>query len=221
MRKAAGTGTTRAQAGPRAKPAPSVQRSIKFACCNRSTRTAIALAGLSAGAGMAALLATRLPERFRAIAMHTGIAPGVAHSSATALMAMRGRRAAAMPLAAVMYVPALLVIHGSSDHIVAPYNGAEAARLWGAREGAKPGKPRIVQRGARYAATITDYRIRAGSSQPSARSKDLSCMERRSRGSGLQRSEGPGRIAHDLVLRGQAICRRREIVPVHRLASQI
>ena len=29
---------------------------------------------------------------------------------------------------------------------------------WGERVGAKAGKPRTVQRGARYAATITDYR---------------------------------------------------------------
>jgi poly(hydroxyalkanoate) depolymerase family esterase len=110
----------------------------------------IALAGFSAGAGMAALLATRRPERFRAIAMHSGIAPGVAHSSATALSAMRGRRAAVVPLAPIAagaHLPALLVIHGSADHVVAPSNGAEAARRWAARV-------------ARYAATITDYRTR-------------------------------------------------------------
>ena len=123
----------------------------------------IALAGFSAGAGMAALLATRRPERFRAIAMHSGIAPGVAHSSATALSAMRGRRAAVVPLAPIAagaHLPALLVIHGSADHIVAPRNGAEAARRWAARVGAKPSAPRTVQRGARFAATITDFRAR-------------------------------------------------------------
>lgn len=123
----------------------------------------IALAGLSAGAGMAALLASRRPERFRAIAMHSGVAPGVAHSSATALMAMCGQRAAPMPvvpLATEMRLPGLLVIQGSSDPVVAPSNGAQAVRLWAARGGAKAGTPRIVQRGARYAATITDYRNR-------------------------------------------------------------
>ncbi|MEO6292587.1 MAG: PHB depolymerase family esterase [Burkholderiaceae bacterium] len=120
----------------------------------------IALAGLSAGAGMAALLATRCPARFRAIAMHSGIAPGVAHSSATALTAMRGRRAGVplAPLAQGAHLPALLVIQGSADHLVAPSNGVEAARLWAAREGAKPGQPRTLQRGARYPAIITDYR---------------------------------------------------------------
>ena len=123
----------------------------------------IAVAGLSAGAGMAALLATRSPERFRAIAMHSGIAPGVAHSSATALTAMRGRRSGeplsprveGAPGAHGAHLPALLVIQGSADHIVAPSNGAEAARLWAAREGAKPGPSRTVQRGKRYPATVT------------------------------------------------------------------
>lgn len=126
----------------------------------------IALAGLSAGAGMAALLATRCPERFRAIAMHSGIAPGVAHSSATALTAMRSSRAGTplsplvegAPGAQGMHLPALLVIQGDADRIVAPKNGVEAARLWAAREGAKPGPSRTVQRGKRYPATVTDYR---------------------------------------------------------------
>ncbi|MEO8118869.1 MAG: PHB depolymerase family esterase [Rhodoferax sp.] len=123
----------------------------------------IALAGLSAGAGMAALLATRHPERFRAVAMHSGIAPGVAQSSATALRAMRGHRMTGVPLAplaAGVHLPALLVIQGSADHLVAPGNGAEAARLWAAREGAQAGGPRSVQRGARYPATITDFKTR-------------------------------------------------------------
>lgn len=120
----------------------------------------IAVAGLSAGAGMAALLATRYPKRFRAIAMHSGIAPGVAHSSATALTAMRGHKAGVplAPLADGAHLPALLVIQGNADHIVAPSNGVEAARLWAAREGAKLRPPRTVQRGARYPSIITDYR---------------------------------------------------------------
>lgn len=119
----------------------------------------VALAGLSAGASLAALLATRRPERFRAIAMHSGVAPGVAHSLATALSAMRGRRTATVPLAAGAQLPTLLVVQGSADHVVVPSNGAAAARLWAGREGATPGAPRTVQRGARYPATITDYRV--------------------------------------------------------------
>ena len=122
----------------------------------------IALAGLSAGASMAALLATRDPARYRAIVMHSGVAPGVAHSSATALSAMRGRRTAPAlpPLAAGVHLPPLLVIHGSADHLVAPANATEAVRLWAASEAAKPAPPRTVQRGARYPQSITDYRAK-------------------------------------------------------------
>ncbi len=151
------SGRAQAEAG-------SIDAAIKQVCLLQPVDPErIALAGLSAGAGMAALLALRHPERFRAIAMHSGIAPGVAHSSATALMAMCGQRAAPMPparLATEVRLPGLLVIQGSSDPVVAPSNGAEAVRLWAARGGAKAGKPRIVQRGARYAAAITDYRSR-------------------------------------------------------------
>jgi poly(hydroxyalkanoate) depolymerase family esterase len=122
--------------------------------------TRIALAGLSAGASMAALLAVRYPTSFCAVAMHSGIAPGIAHSSASALTAMRGQGIGAplSPLSAGTHLPVLLVIQGSADHLVAPGNGAVATQLWATREAAKPGQPRTVQRGARYAATLTDYK---------------------------------------------------------------
>ncbi|RFO97579.1 phospholipase [Rhodoferax lacus] len=119
----------------------------------------IALAGLSAGAGMAALVATRHPQRLRAVAMHSGIAPGLAHSTASALGAMRGLHIAE-PLAALaadQHLPALLVIQGGSDPIVAPVNGAKAAQLWATHEDATPGRPRTLQRGARYPVTVTDF----------------------------------------------------------------
>lgn len=141
--------------------AGAIAAAIDQICLTQSVDPArIALAGLSAGAGMAALLATRYPERFRAIAMHSGIAPGIAHSSATALAAMRGRRVAVplAPQAGGVHLPALLVIQGSADPLIAPSNGVEAARLWATREGAKAGRSRTVQRGARYPTNITDYR---------------------------------------------------------------
>ena len=92
----------------------------------------IAITGFSAGAGMAALLSTRQPELFKAVIMHSGIAPGVAHSSATALSAMRGRRAGDpyCSLAGARSLPALLVIQGTADSIVAPINGVNAAQRW-------------------------------------------------------------------------------------------
>ncbi|WP_256445118.1 PHB depolymerase family esterase [Rhodoferax sp. U11-2br] len=120
----------------------------------------MAVVGLSAGAGLAGLLAVHQPQRFQAVVMHSGIAPGLASSSATALAAMRGRRVAIplAPLAGGLHLPAILVIQGSIDPIVAPSNGAQAAHLWADREGARAGKPRSVQRGKRYPTMITDFR---------------------------------------------------------------
>jgi poly(hydroxyalkanoate) depolymerase family esterase len=140
----------------------SINAAIEKICLTQAVdRSRIALAGISAGAGMAVLLATHHPERFKAIAMHSGIAPGVAHSSASAIKAMFGQSASPSPLPPIApeaRLPALLVIHGTADPVVAPSNGAEAAMRWGERVGAKASKPRSVQRGTRYAATITDYR---------------------------------------------------------------
>lgn len=151
------TRTGRAQA-----EANSITAAIEQICLSQPVdRSRVALAGMSAGAGMAVLLATRHPERFCAIAMHSGIAPGVTHSSAGAIKAMFGRSVTTSPLPPVppdVRLPALLVIHGAADHVVAPGNGAEAAMRWAMRVSAKAGKPRKVQRGARYAANITDYR---------------------------------------------------------------
>jgi len=56
----------------------------------------VAVAGMSAGASMAGLLASRYPTRFAAVAMHSGVPPGAAHSTASALRAMNGHA----PLAA-------------------------------------------------------------------------------------------------------------------------
>lgn len=122
----------------------------------------IAVAGLSAGASMAALMAVRHPQRFCAVAMHSGIAPGIAHSSAGALKAMRGH-GVVTPLSALpagTHLPALMVIQGRSDHLVAASNGPVAAQLWATRESAKATQPRTVQRGARYPATLTDYKTK-------------------------------------------------------------
>lgn len=150
------SGRAQAEAG-------SIQAAIDRVCLMHAVDPArVALAGLSAGAGMAALMAARHPERFRAIAMHSGVGTGVAHSTATALRAMRGHRASGTvptPSRAAALAPALLVIQGMADYVVAPNNGAEAARVWAAHAGAKPGTPRVVQRGTRYAATITDFRV--------------------------------------------------------------
>lgn len=151
------------RAGRAQREADSVASAVDHICLTQPVDPQrIVLVGLSAGAGLASLLAVRQPERFQAVVMHSGIGPGMASSSATALRAMRGRRVAVplAPLVAGLHLPVLLVIQGSVDPIVAPSNGTQVAQLWADREGANAGRPRTVQRGKRYPAMITDYRNR-------------------------------------------------------------
>ena len=129
----------------------------------------IAVAGLSAGASMAALLATRHPQRFKAVVMHSGVPPGMANSTASALGAMRGSRKA--PVAAAIANaddgaatgrgpwPPLLVIHGAGDRVVAASNAQAAAQLWADTAGARPTAPRRVSRGLRHPMTVTDFKL--------------------------------------------------------------
>lgn len=127
-------------------------------------RDRIAVAGLSAGASMAALLVTRHPERFKAVVMHSGIPPGTAHSPMSALGAMNGHRApvplAATPLAMAESWPPLMVIHGSEDRVVVCSNGHAAVQVWAEAAGARQLQPREVRRGRRYAMTVTDFKRR-------------------------------------------------------------
>lgn len=126
-------------------------------------RERLAVAGLSAGASMAALLGVRQPGLFRAVAMHSGVPPGVARSSGTAVRAMLGLgRAGPVPvgpaLLAAEALPPLLVLHGSADAVVSSRNAAAAAELWAQSAGARLCKPREVRRGQRHAMQVTDYK---------------------------------------------------------------
>ncbi len=131
-------------------------------------KTRVVVAGLSAGASMAALLATRHPARFKAVVMHSGIPPGTAHSSWSALGAMRGHRPtrpapklAATPAAVVALAqpwPPLLVIHGNADAVVSPRNGEAAVQVWALAAGARASTARSVQRGQRYPMQVTDFK---------------------------------------------------------------
>jgi poly(hydroxyalkanoate) depolymerase family esterase len=122
----------------------------------------VAIAGLSAGASMAALLVTRHPGRFKAVVMHSGVPPGTAHSTLSALGAMHGHRAT-LPLAATpgtmeAHWPPLLVIHGTADAVVSPHNGQAAAQAWASAAGARASPARKVQRGKRYPMSVTDFK---------------------------------------------------------------
>ena len=152
------------------KETASIVAAIDQVCALHAADPArVAVAGLSAGASLAALLSTRYPQRFKAVAMHSGIAPGAAHSSATALGAMQGRRPPApLPLTAGVAaevdspgLPPLLVIHGTADTIVRPVNGRAAAQVWADAAGARAAAPRTVQRGQRYLVTVTDFKLKA------------------------------------------------------------
>jgi poly(hydroxyalkanoate) depolymerase family esterase len=127
-------------------------------------RSQVALAGLSAGGSMAALIASSHPVRFKAVVMHSGVAPGAADSTATALAAMRGHRLPApwspAPGQTLLSLPPLLVIQGGKDTVVAPGNGRAAARAWAMAGGATAGKPRDQQRGQRHPMQVTDFKRR-------------------------------------------------------------
>jgi poly(hydroxyalkanoate) depolymerase family esterase len=80
-------------------------------------------AGLSAGGAMAAILAHRRPDVFRAAGVHSGLAPGSAQDVVSAFAAMRGDPA---PAAEALRAPAI-IFHGSADTTVAPVNAGRIA----------------------------------------------------------------------------------------------
>lgn len=92
------------------------------------------LAGLSAGAGLAGLMALRHPELFAALALHSGPALGIARTPASALNLMR-RGARVDPLDALSAVvdiatyPGMptMILHGLRDDAVNPANQAQLA----------------------------------------------------------------------------------------------
>jgi poly(hydroxyalkanoate) depolymerase family esterase len=141
-----------------------IMRAIDQACLYGADRTRVAIAGLSAGASMATLVVTRYPDRFQAVAMHSGVPPGTARTGLGALSAMYGhgntKPLDADAAAMAAHWPALLVVHGGADTVVKPSNGLAAVQAWAEAAGARAGAPRAVQRGQRLAMQVTDYRAR-------------------------------------------------------------
>jgi poly(hydroxyalkanoate) depolymerase family esterase len=121
-------------------------------------RERVAVAGLSAGASMAALLATRYPQRFKALVMHSGVPPGTASSPVSAIGAMRGRRQSNAANDSAQDWPPLMVIHGEADAVVSARNAGAAALMWSDAAGASEGAPQEQRRGKRYPMTVTQYK---------------------------------------------------------------
>lgn len=139
-----------------------IMKAVEQVCLLYSAdRARIAVAGLSAGASMAGLLVSRHPDRFQALVMHSGVPPGAAHSTLSALAAMHGRGGASHLPAAVpsrpVDWPGLLVIHGAQDGVVAASNGRAAVQVWADAAGARPGASRSLRRGQRYPMTVTEF----------------------------------------------------------------
>ncbi|WP_434642108.1 extracellular catalytic domain type 1 short-chain-length polyhydroxyalkanoate depolymerase [Achromobacter piechaudii] len=91
------------------------------------------VAGLSAGAGMAALVALRHPSLIAAVAMHSGPVVGDAHSAAAGIGTMRrGSLKPLLPLIEGVADPAVfdlgmpaLILQGQLDPAVAPRNAKQ------------------------------------------------------------------------------------------------
>lgn len=135
-----------------------IMKAIDQACVLfQADRERVGIAGLSAGASMAALLATRYPQRFKALVMHSGVPPGVATSTLSAVGAMQGRREP-MPVAAPSDWPPLMVIHGEADRVVSARNAGSAALMWSEAAGAHAEPPQQQRRGKRYPMRVTQFK---------------------------------------------------------------
>ena len=107
---------------------PAILAAIARAAMAETGARRAGVAGLSAGAAMAATLVRHHPGTFRAAALHSGLAPEAARDVPSAFAAMRdgpGTVRAGAP------VPAL-VIHGEADATVHPANAQALVRSLGA-----------------------------------------------------------------------------------------
>ncbi|PVY77877.1 poly(3-hydroxybutyrate) depolymerase [Cupriavidus alkaliphilus] len=114
----------------------------------------IYLAGMSAGAAMAAVVALRYPDKAAAVALHSGVVIGAAGNPRAGLRAMQAGSEAepAWLLDAAGVTPGgpempALVIHGLADDAVHPVNGRLLARQFLAYNGLED---RLAGRPARF-----------------------------------------------------------------------
>src|SRR5690606_34191525 len=129
------------------------------------------VAGLSAGAGMAALTVLRHPEQFAAAALHSGVVVGAAHSATAGLRIMRkgadgDLRALVHPLVGGSAVAGLssfaktnsadagqlpgmpvMILHGQRDHIVSARNALKLAEQFSYLNDTSAIKDSVLARG--------------------------------------------------------------------------
>jgi poly(hydroxyalkanoate) depolymerase family esterase len=113
----------------------------------------IALVGMAAGAAMAANLAVAYPERYGALALHSGLPAGAASDLRSATRAMQqgsdgggvlGKSALATMGARARPIP-VIVLHGSLDRVVSPANLHATVEQWRAVNAGAPGNGAAVE----------------------------------------------------------------------------
>jgi poly(hydroxyalkanoate) depolymerase family esterase len=96
------------------------------------------VAGMSAGAGMAAVMAATYPDLFAGAGLHSGLVFSAATSVSSAFNVMRrgvadpisSGRDAYSSMAEFAGVMPTVIVHGSADRTVSPINGEQVARQW-------------------------------------------------------------------------------------------
>jgi poly(hydroxyalkanoate) depolymerase family esterase len=138
---------------------------------NPIDRRRVYACGLSAGAGMAALLALHHHDLIAAVALHSGPAVGAGHGPLGALHVMRHgamhAQTAIPDLLAGGAMPAMpaLLIQGEDDPVVRPVNQEQLAHQWLQLNGLPDGPPSRVavkpaaRNGSRHAHRIADYLV--------------------------------------------------------------
>lgn len=128
------------------------------------------LAGISAGAAMASLVAAAYPGQYTALALHSGLV----HTAASGVMDALGVMQRGVPSPEPHAVAALeamgsraraipvMVIQGEDDVVVAPINGAQAARQWFLTNALARGQPLDTTSGAtdRTEEDVNGYLVR-------------------------------------------------------------
>ena len=113
----------------------------------------VALVGLSAGAAMVANLAVAYPERYAALALHSGLPAGAATDLGSATRVMQqgsadgtalGRAALAAMGGRARPIP-VIVLHGSGDRVVAPANLRATVEQWRVVNAGAPGNGAPVE----------------------------------------------------------------------------